>query len=81
MTHENDIKIAEGLQDISLPDDPAEAMAGWRSAVRLFAPPTPSQYPGPEVRSGFGASRTRIERRDLRCVLGEGLEQTLRKEN
>jgi hypothetical protein len=33
MTHENDVRIAEGLQDISLPDDPAEAMAAWRSAV------------------------------------------------
>jgi phenylpropionate dioxygenase-like ring-hydroxylating dioxygenase large terminal subunit len=33
MTHENDIRIAEGLQHMSLPDDPAEAMAAWRSAV------------------------------------------------
>jgi phenylpropionate dioxygenase-like ring-hydroxylating dioxygenase large terminal subunit len=33
MTHENDVRIAEGLQDISLPDDPTEAMASWRSAV------------------------------------------------
>ena len=33
MTHENDIRIAEGLQHMSLPDDPAEAMAAWRGAV------------------------------------------------
>jgi hypothetical protein len=33
MTHENDIRIAEGLQHMSLPDDPAEAMATWRGAV------------------------------------------------
>jgi phenylpropionate dioxygenase-like ring-hydroxylating dioxygenase large terminal subunit len=33
MTHENDIRIAEGLQHMSLPDDPAEAMAAWRAAV------------------------------------------------
>jgi len=33
MTHENDVRIAEGLQNISLPDDPVEAMAGWRGAV------------------------------------------------
>ena len=33
MTHENDVRIAEGLQNMSLPDDPAEAMAGWRGAV------------------------------------------------
>ncbi|HEY7053511.1 MAG TPA: SRPBCC family protein, partial [Mycobacterium sp.] len=33
MTHENDVRIAEGLQHISLPDDPAEAMAVWRSTV------------------------------------------------
>ena len=33
MTHENDIRIAEGLQHMSLPDDPAEAMATWRRAV------------------------------------------------
>jgi hypothetical protein len=33
MTHENDVRIAEGLQNISLPDDPAEAIAGWRGAV------------------------------------------------
>ena len=31
MTHENDIRIAEGLQHMSLPDDPAEAMAAWRA--------------------------------------------------
>ncbi|WP_319448793.1 MULTISPECIES: aromatic ring-hydroxylating dioxygenase subunit alpha [unclassified Mycobacterium] len=33
MTHENDIRIAEGLQHMSLPDDPAEAMTVWRAAV------------------------------------------------
>ena len=33
MTHENDVRIAEGLQNMSLPDDPAEAMAAWRGAV------------------------------------------------
>ena len=33
MTHENDVRIAEGLQHMSLPDDPAEAMAAWRGAV------------------------------------------------
>jgi Rieske 2Fe-2S family protein len=33
MTHENDIRIAEGLQTIALPSDPAEALAGWRSAL------------------------------------------------
>ena len=33
MTHDNDIRIAEGLQHMSLPDDPAEAMAAWRIAV------------------------------------------------
>ncbi|MGB8389046.1 aromatic ring-hydroxylating oxygenase subunit alpha [Mycobacterium sp.] len=33
MTHENDIRIAEGLQNIELPSDPAEAMGSWRSAV------------------------------------------------
>jgi len=33
MTHDNDIRIAEGLQHMSLPDDPAEAMAAWRFAV------------------------------------------------
>ena len=33
MTHENDIRIAEGLQNIELPADPAEAMAVWRSTL------------------------------------------------
>ena len=33
MTHENDVRIAEGLQDMELPSDPAEAMAVWRSAL------------------------------------------------
>ena len=33
MVHENDIRIAEGLQNISLPDDPDEAMAAWRAAI------------------------------------------------
>ncbi|MGC1739604.1 RHO alpha subunit C-terminal catalytic domain-containing protein, partial [Mycobacterium sp.] len=33
MTHENDIRVAEGLQTITLPSDPAEALAGWRSAL------------------------------------------------
>src|SRR6476646_7125119 len=29
-THEDDVRIAEGLQNISLPEDPAMAIAGWR---------------------------------------------------
>jgi len=33
MTHENDIRIAEGLQTMALPSDPAAALAGWRSAL------------------------------------------------
>ena len=33
MTHENDIRIAEGLQNIELPADPAAALAAWRSAL------------------------------------------------
>ena len=33
MTHENDIRIAEGLQDLELPSDPAEAMAVWRRTL------------------------------------------------
>ena len=33
MTHENDIRIAEGLQNIELPADPAAAMAAWRSTL------------------------------------------------
>jgi phenylpropionate dioxygenase-like ring-hydroxylating dioxygenase large terminal subunit len=33
MTHENDVRIAEGLQNMSLPNDPAEAMGAWRNAV------------------------------------------------
>jgi hypothetical protein len=33
MTHENDIRIAEGLQSLELPADPAAAMAAWRSAL------------------------------------------------
>src|SRR6201999_2652561 len=33
MTHENDIRIAEGLQTLPLPSDPAEAMSAWRGAV------------------------------------------------
>jgi glycine betaine catabolism A len=33
MTHANDIRIAEGLQTIELPSDPAEAMTAWRSAL------------------------------------------------
>ncbi len=33
MTHENDIRIAEGLQTIELPPDPAEAIAAWRAAL------------------------------------------------
>jgi glycine betaine catabolism A len=33
MTHENDIRIAEGLQHIELPPDPAAAMAAWRSTL------------------------------------------------
>src|SRR6201999_780328 len=33
MTHENDIRVAEGLQNIELSSDPAEAMTAWRSAL------------------------------------------------
>ncbi|MGH3559940.1 MAG: SRPBCC family protein, partial [Mycobacterium sp.] len=33
MTHENDIRIAEGLQNLDLPPDPAAAMATWRSTL------------------------------------------------
>jgi hypothetical protein len=33
MTHENDIRIAEGLQNIELPPDPNAAMATWRSTL------------------------------------------------
>ena len=33
MTHENDIRIAEGMQTITLPADPAEALAGRRRAL------------------------------------------------
>lgn len=33
MTHENDVRIAEGLQHLSLPDDPREAMKAWQVAV------------------------------------------------
>jgi phenylpropionate dioxygenase-like ring-hydroxylating dioxygenase large terminal subunit len=33
MTHENDIRIAEGLQNLELPPNPAAAMAAWRSAL------------------------------------------------
>lgn len=33
MTHENDIRIAEGLQTIELPADPTEALAAWRTAL------------------------------------------------
>ena len=33
MAHENDVRIAEGLQHMSLPADPAEAMAAWRGAL------------------------------------------------
>jgi glycine betaine catabolism A len=33
MVHENDIRIAEGLQDIELPRDPSEAMATWRRTL------------------------------------------------
>ena len=33
MTHVNDIRIAEGLQGIKLPDDPTAAMATWRSTL------------------------------------------------
>ncbi|GAB3019390.1 aromatic ring-hydroxylating oxygenase subunit alpha [Mycobacterium bourgelatii] len=33
MTHENDVRIAEGLQHMSLPSDPGEAMAVWRSTL------------------------------------------------
>jgi Rieske 2Fe-2S family protein len=33
MVHENDIRIAEGLQNMELPADPAAAMATWRSTL------------------------------------------------
>ena len=33
MTHENDVRIAEGLQDMELPADPAEAMAIWKRTL------------------------------------------------
>jgi len=33
MVHANDVKIAEGLQDIELPDDPAAARATWEHAL------------------------------------------------
>jgi Rieske 2Fe-2S family protein len=33
MTHQNDIRIAEGLQNLELPSDPAAATAIWRAAV------------------------------------------------
>lgn len=33
MTHENDVRIAEGLQNTQLPPDPGEAMAAWRTAL------------------------------------------------
>lgn len=33
MTHENEVRVAEGLRDMELPDDPTEAMAAWQSAV------------------------------------------------
>ncbi|VBA39480.1 Anthranilate 1,2-dioxygenase large subunit [Mycobacterium innocens] len=33
MTHANDIRIAEGLQHIELPDDPAEATTAWRATL------------------------------------------------
>jgi glycine betaine catabolism A len=33
MTHENDIRIAEGLQHIELPSKPADAMAAWRNTL------------------------------------------------
>ncbi|BBZ69544.1 aromatic ring-hydroxylating oxygenase subunit alpha [Mycobacterium paraseoulense] len=33
MTHDNDIRIAEGLQHIELPADPAGAAGAWRTAL------------------------------------------------
>ena len=33
MTHANDIRIAEGLQHLDLPADPAAALGAWRSAL------------------------------------------------
>jgi glycine betaine catabolism A len=33
MTHENDIRIAEGLQDAQLPADPVAAMTAWRATL------------------------------------------------
>ena len=47
MTHENDVRIAEGLQNMSLPDDPAEAMAAWRGAVNDAVTQV---APGPRLR-------------------------------
>jgi nitrite reductase/ring-hydroxylating ferredoxin subunit len=34
MTHQNDIRIAEGLQNLELPADPAAAIATWRATVK-----------------------------------------------
>ncbi len=33
MTHANDVRIAEGLRDIDLPSNPAQAMATWRTTL------------------------------------------------
>jgi phenylpropionate dioxygenase-like ring-hydroxylating dioxygenase large terminal subunit len=33
MVHANDVRIAEGLRDIELPDDPAQAIATWNRAL------------------------------------------------
>lgn len=33
MIHENDIRVAESLRGIELPDDPAEARKAWRTAL------------------------------------------------
>jgi phenylpropionate dioxygenase-like ring-hydroxylating dioxygenase large terminal subunit len=32
MVHANDVRVAEGLRDLPLPDDPTEAMATWNRA-------------------------------------------------
>src|SRR5262249_25463420 len=33
MIHDKDVRVAEGLSDIALPDDPLEALGTWNTAV------------------------------------------------
>src|SRR5262249_42240986 len=33
MVHANDVRIAEGMRDVELPDDPDEARIAWRAAL------------------------------------------------